>query len=84
MDDDDRVGYGLKPVLAFDTDDPQFALGFEAGRIWEQLKREDYEAVDGQPIHAKNCEVVLRMGDALGAPISADFTDDEGWMILHV
>jgi hypothetical protein len=29
---------GYEVVLAFDTDDPQFVRGFEAGRLWERIK----------------------------------------------
>lgn len=29
--------HGFEPLLAFDTDDPQFARGFEAGRLWATL-----------------------------------------------
>lgn len=71
----------FKPVLAFDTDEPGFARGFEAGRIWTLLQ-EDPDAVVGQPFHAANAEMVLRMVEALDLPLRAEFTDDETWMVL--
>lgn len=52
---------GYAPVLAFDTDSPEFTRGAEIGRLWEQLK------ADGpveQEIHAGNAEMALRLAEA--------------------
>lgn len=68
-------------ALAFDTDDPQFARGFEAGRIWT-LMQQDPAALIGQPIHATNVEMVVRMMEALDLGYRAEFTADATWMVL--
>jgi len=56
-------------VLPFDTDDPQFARGFEAGRLWEQL-------ATGEPVvmtlHATNIEMAMRMAEARGWVVRGD------------
>lgn len=71
---------GFRPVLSFDTDDPQFVRGFEAGRLWEQLKSgEPFE----QEIHAANAELVLRMAESLDVTVTAEHLDDT-WMLLVV
>jgi hypothetical protein len=76
--------HGFSIALAFDTDDPQFARGFEAGRIWEALKTGDLDQLDGQPIHATNGEMVLRMAEAHDVALTAEFTDDDVWMVLRL
>lgn len=38
-------GYTL--LLPFDTDEPEFARGFEAGRMWERVKN-DHTTWDGR------------------------------------
>lgn len=74
---------GFDPLLAFDSDDPQFARGFECGRIWTLLTTEGAEVLGGQPFHATNVEMVLRMVEAAGAELTAEFTDDDAWMVLR-
>lgn len=70
----EQGGHSL--VLAFDTDDPEFVRGFEAGRLWEQLKvGEPFE----QEFHSVNAEMVLRMAEELGVPYRAEIVDDR-WM----
>ena len=72
------AAFGL--VLPFDTDDPEFVRGFEAGRLWEQLK--GGEAVD-QTIHAANAEMAIRMCEATERRFSAEELD-ETWIELRV
>lgn len=67
-------GFGL--ALAFDSDDPEFCRGVEAGRLWEQLKTE--ETVE-QTIHATNAEMAIRMCEALDREFSAEELD-ETWV----
>lgn len=67
-------------ALAFDTDDPEFCRGVEAGRLWEQLK--SGEPVD-QTIHATNSEMAIRMCEALDREFTADVLDDT-WIELRV
>jgi hypothetical protein len=50
--------YGL--VLPFDTDEPEFTRGFEAGVIWERTENGPYEGL----IHAENAEMVIRIAEA--------------------
>lgn len=73
---------GFQPVLAFDTEDVEFARGFEAGRIWTLLE-DDPSSVVGLPFHAANVEMVMRMVDALHLSLCAEFTKDEAWMVLR-
>jgi hypothetical protein len=68
--------FGL--VLAFDTDDPEFTRGFEAGQLWERLERDG--AAD-QLIHAENAEMVMRIAESRGLAFKAEDAGD-GW--LHV
>lgn len=71
-------------ALEFDTDDPEFARGFEAGRLWEIFRRNDEHMLDGQFFHASNSELVLRMIDAWGRQgVTAEFTEDPVWMVLR-
>lgn len=73
-DEPEDAEFGL--VLAFDTDDPEFTRGFEAGLLWERLER-DGEA--DQLIHAENAEMVMRIAEAKGLRFSAEDLGD-GWM----
>lgn len=65
-------------VLAFDTDDPEFTRGFEAGQMWERLNRDRHAC---QTVHGENAEMVMRMAEALDVSFSARDLGD-GW--LHV
>jgi len=49
-------------LLPFDTDDPEFARGFEAGRLWAILRSGDDEVV--QCIDASNAEMAMRLAEA--------------------
>lgn len=69
-------GYSL--ALAFDTDDPEFCRGVELGKLYERLRLCPGEEVE-QTIHATNAEMVLRLSEALGRPVSAVVLD-ERWM----
>lgn len=69
--------------LAFDTSHEEFVRGFEAGRIWV-LMEENPEKLRGMLIHASNAEMVLRMMEYKGIPLTAYFMKDEMWMRLDV
>jgi hypothetical protein len=71
---DGDATHGL--ILAFDSDDPEFTRGFEAGQLWERLERDGYA---GQLIHAENAEMVMRMADAKGLAFRAEDLG-HGWM----
>lgn len=68
-------------ALPFDTDSEEFVRGFEAGRIWT-LMSENPDMLPGLIFHAVNAEMVLRMIEAKGMDLKAEFTDDEMWMRL--
>jgi hypothetical protein len=70
-------------LLEFDDQSPAFALGFEAGRIWEILKQ-DWRLLDQHPIHAKNSEIVMRMLEKLELTgiVRTQFSENEKWMVL--
>lgn len=68
---------GFEPLLEFPNGSKDFVLGFEAGRLWEQLKW----AVDAgecfeQSFHSANAEIVLRMCDHLHVTHRAEIIDD--------
>lgn len=61
-------------MLAFDTDAPEFARGFEAGALWSDLKVSD-EALEAL-VHTSSVEMVLRMGEALGRHVVGEEIDE--------
>lgn len=67
-------------LLAFDTDDPEFARGVEVGRLWEQLKTRERIC---ETIHASNTEMAIRMCEALEREFHAHSLDDR-WTDLTV
>lgn len=71
--DEEPTGYGL--ILAFDTDDPEFARGFEAGRLWERVKADQTDW--SQMIHAVNAEMVMRMCEAESRTFRAEEVNEE-------
>lgn len=68
-------------ILAFDTDDPEFARGFEAGRLWERVKadRADWD----ETVHATNAEMVMRMCEAQQREFRAEDLDQD-WVQVFV
>ena len=65
-------------ICPFDSDDPEFARGFEAGALWERLKADPAcEAT----IHATNVEMVMRMAKAAHREVATETLDDD-W--VHV
>lgn len=75
---DELSGHSL--VLAFDADG-DFVRGFEAGRAWEQLKADPDDLI-GQPLHATNAEMLMRMGESLDLTIAAEPQDDT-WIVVR-
>lgn len=71
-------GNELSLVLAFDTDDPEFTRGFEAGQLWERIERDGFAE---KLVHAENAEMVMRIAEARGLTFTAEDAGD-GW--LHV
>jgi hypothetical protein len=62
-------------LLRFDTDSPDFARGFETGRIW-QLCRADPDEEIVETVHITNTEMLLRIAEATGRTCRAVELDD--------
>lgn len=62
-------------LLAFNTDDPQFVRGFEAGRVWNAVRASDDDPIV-ETVHLSNAEVMLRIGEAVGRDVSWVELDD--------
>ncbi len=71
--------FGL--LLAFDTDDPAFIRGFEAGRLWERMK--DDQTDWSQEIHAANAEMVMRMCESQERGFRAEDMGDD-WVEVFI
>jgi hypothetical protein len=69
--------YGL--LLAFDTEDAEFARGFEVGRLWSLL-RENPDAEICEQAHAVNAEMLLRLAEAIGREVWTEDVD-EAWVL---
>jgi hypothetical protein len=72
---DEPHGHSL--LLAFDTSDPEFGRGFEAGRLWQLLQSDAEELVEY--LHASNAEMAMRMAEATGRNFQAEELDAT-WM----
>jgi hypothetical protein len=66
------ISYEL--LLAFDSNDPEFTRGFEAGRLWERIRSDD--SAFEETLHASNAEMVMRMCEARDREFSARSIDD--------
>jgi hypothetical protein len=68
-------------AVRFDTDDPEFVRGFEAGRLAGRLEHQLDGPVE-QYAHATNSEMVMRLGEAAGRRVwSRDA--GEGWLLVR-
>ena len=76
---DAMEGHGL--LLPFDTDDPEFARGFEAGRIWAALQLQPDDAHE-VIVHAANAEMALRIAERTGRRVQGEARDDGNWITL--
>jgi hypothetical protein len=72
-DRNDESGFNL--LLTFDSDEPEFARGFEAGRLWERIKN-DRTSWD-EVVHGSNAEMVMRMCEVQEREFRAEPMDDE-------
>jgi hypothetical protein len=66
-------------VLAFDTDDTEFARGVELGCLWERLKHEPGPVEE--MIHVTNSEMAMRVAEALGRSFIGHHHDD-AWVTV--
>jgi hypothetical protein len=62
-------------ILAFDSDDPEFCRGFEAGHLWERIQN-DHTSWDSV-VHATNAEMVMRMCEAEDRGFRSEDMDDD-------
>lgn len=62
-------------LLPFDTDNPEFARGFEAGRIWERIKTDQTNW--DTTIHNTNAEMVIRMCEIQDRIFRAEMVNDD-------
>ncbi len=68
FDDDGRI-----LVLKFDSDNPEFYRGFEAGLVWAHAYNcRGLDAI----VHTVNAEMVMRICEALSLPFRAEPIDD--------
>lgn len=72
-------------VLAYDRHGAElapFAFGFECGTLWEHAKHEPGEF--SQTVHVENTEMVLRISEALGRPVSSVPAHGDGFVRVTV
>jgi hypothetical protein len=70
------AGYGC--LLPFDSDDPEFARGFELGRLWELLRERPEDEVL-EYAHAANAEMLIRLGEATSRRVRSEELGG-GWL----
>lgn len=69
------MSHDYKLVLPFDTDEPEFVRGFEAGRLYERVKENEDDKIE-QTIHTENTEMAIRIAEAMDRSFSAHVLDD--------
>lgn len=72
---------GHRCVLPFDTDEAEFARGFEAGRVWALLCTNPDAEVE-EIVHASNAEMFLRMAERAKRSVTAEEQGDD-WMVVR-
>lgn len=68
--------------MEFDSDDPDFTRGFEAGRVYEALLPHTRASLEVQ-IHSSNYEMMTRIGVATGYKVVVQDASDPSWMVLQ-
>jgi hypothetical protein len=79
---------GYKRTLKFDSQEPEFSRGFEAGIIWSLMAavaRGDLMPSDleGVVFHASNVEMIMRMLEASELQGWRAEIIDDVWMVLY-
>lgn len=69
-----------KPILPFDNDAPEFALGVEVGILHERLKNEPLPIV--ATAHAVNIEMLMRLAEERGCSVACE-NDDSEWLFVR-
>ena len=68
---------GIWPVLRSSRKTrPEFARGFECGRLWALLRAEPDEEVE-EYVHAENAEMLLRMAEATERHVQTEDVADQ-------
>jgi hypothetical protein len=78
--DDANEGATWGCILPFDTQDPEFARGVEAGILWQRLETEP--AVSAT-VTARNAEMIMRIAEARSLPFSAQPLGEQ-WLTVHI
>lgn len=68
-------------MLQFDSDNPEFTRGFEAGIIYNKCQN-NIDVVD-QNIHASNSEMVIRICELFEKKFVGQLLDDD-WMCITI
>lgn len=82
-EDEEGVSYHL--LLPFDTDNPEFARGWEAGRMYEQVRSwaDDTAGYRLQiQAHWSNAEIAMRIGGLDSLTVSVEQIDDD-WAVFY-
>jgi hypothetical protein len=74
--DNKQAEYGL--VVSFPDQSATFVHGFEAGGIWEQMRRGDVSEIE-KMTHIENREVIQRMATAEGWSVEIVGVSTPGW-----
>jgi hypothetical protein len=69
----------LQLLLRFDNDEAAFVRGFEAGRLWHELRGMEPDELVGH-VHAENLEMLLRIAEATGYVLRTQDVD-ETWVL---
>lgn len=67
-------------VVSFTDDSESFTNGFEAGQIWESMKRHD--PTIEKTVHTANKETIVRMAHAEGYDVDWTTSDIPEWSYL--
>lgn len=76
--EDSEDEWGL--VLAFDSDDPEFARGVEIGSMWTEVEE---NGRCERMIRGNNAEMAMRIAEAKGLPFEAEPHPDD-WFYVRI
>jgi hypothetical protein len=71
----------VKPLLSYDSDELEFARGFEAGRLWALLDG-SRETEITQYVRVTNVEMVMRMAETTGRRAQSTELGGE-WLLVR-
>ena len=71
----------FRAVLEFDRDDPEFALGWECGMLWNKLAALNAtDTIYVETFHAENETMIRRIAAARGFEVHSCVQTAEGWI----